>query len=45
MENRTRNISLRFRVTEQEQKQIERKMEQVGTNNLEAYLRKMAIDG
>jgi len=45
MENRTRSISLRFRVTEQEQKQIERKMEQVGTNNLEAYLRKMAIDG
>lgn len=45
MENRTRNISLRFRVTEQEQKQIEQKMEQAGTNNLEAYLRKMAIDG
>jgi hypothetical protein len=45
MENRTRSISLRFRVTEQEQKQIERKMEQTGTKNLEAYLRKMAIDG
>lgn len=45
MENRTRNISLRFRVTETEQKQIERKMEQAGTKNLEAYLRKMAIDG
>lgn len=45
MENRTRSISLRFRVTEQEQKQIEQKMEQAGTKNLEAYLRKMAIDG
>jgi hypothetical protein len=45
MEHRTRSISLRFRVTEQEQKQIERKMEQAGTKNLEAYLRKMAIDG
>lgn len=45
MENRTRSISLRFRVTEQEQKQIEQKMQQAGTQNLEAYLRKMAIDG
>lgn len=45
MENRKRNIRLRFRVTEGERELIETKMAQYGTTNMEAYLRKMAIDG
>ena len=43
--NRQREIQLKFRVTPEERKLIERKMEQLGTNNMAAYLRKMAIDG
>lgn len=34
-----------MRVTEQEREQIHQNMKQLGTTNLEAYLRKMAIDG
>lgn len=45
MANRKRNIEVRFRVTEQELDSIHTKMAQYGTNNLSAYLRKMAIDG
>lgn len=45
MANRKRNIEVRFRVTEQELDSIHAKMEQYGTHNLSAYLRKMAIDG
>lgn len=45
MDNRKRNIRLRFRVTEGERELIETKMAQYGTTNMEAYLRKMAIDG
>ena len=45
MANRKRNISIRFRVTPEEKALIEEKMTQVGTTNMEAYLRKMAIDG
>lgn len=45
MANRTRNIQLNFRVTEKERALIAQKMEQLGTRNTEAYLRKMAIDG
>ncbi len=45
MPNRTRPIQLLFCVTEQERWLIQRKMEQLGTRNMGAYLRKMAIDG
>ena len=45
MENRKRNIQIKFRVTEEERTLIEEKMKQVPTSNMEAYLRKMAIEG
>ena len=45
MKNRTRPVRIEFRVTEQEHQLIQRKMEQLGTKNMGAYLRKMAIDG
>ena len=45
MANRKRNVMVRFRVTPEEKALIEEKMTQVGTTNMEAYLRKMAIDG
>ena len=45
MANRKRNIMIRFRVTPEEKSMIEEKMMQVGTSNMEAYLRKMSIDG
>ena len=45
MKNRTRPVRIEFRVTEQEHQLIQKKMEQLGTKNIGAYLRKMAIDG
>ncbi len=42
---RTRPIRIEFCVAEQEKKLIESKMAQLGTRNMGAYLRKMAIDG
>lgn len=45
MEKRIREIQIKFRVTEQEHEAIMKKMVLVGTNNMGAYLRKMAIDG
>ena len=42
---RKRNIKLEFWVTPDEKEQIEQKMAELGTENLSAYLRKMAIDG
>ena len=45
MKNRTRPVRIEFRVTEQEHQLIPKKMEQLGTKNMGAYLRKMAIDG
>lgn len=44
-EKREREVQLKFRVTPEERKLIEQKMVLLGTNNLAAYLRKMAIDG
>ena len=44
-EKREREVQLKFRVTPEERQIIERKMALLGTNNLAAYLRKMAIDG
>ena len=45
MKNRTRPVRIEFRITEQERQLIQKKMEQLGTKNMGAYLRKMAIDG
>ena len=45
MSERTRPIRIEFCVTEQEKKLIQHKMAQLGTHNVGAYLRKMAIDG
>ena len=42
---RKRNVKLEFWVTPDEKEQIEQKMSELGTGNLSAYLRKMAIDG
>ena len=45
MAKRKREIVLRFRVTPEERSMIEAKMSQLGTSNMAAYLRKIAIDG
>ena len=45
MANLEREIQLKFRVTAEERALIEQKMEQLGTTNMAAYLRKMAADG
>ena len=45
MENRQREVQLKFRVTPEERSLIENKMSLLGTTNMAAYLRKMAIDG
>lgn len=45
MANRERELQLKFRVTPQERELIEQKMVQLGTRNMAAYLRKMALDG
>lgn len=45
MKNRKRNIQLKIWVTDEERKLIEYKMSLVPTNQIGAYLRKMAIDG
>lgn len=45
MKKRNRPIPIMFWVSEDERAQIEEKMAQLGTNNMSAYLRKIAIDG
>ena len=45
MANRTRPIRIEFCVSENEHRLIKAQMEQLGTKNMGAYLRKMAIDG
>ena len=45
MANRQREVQLKFRVTPEERSLIEDKMALLGTTNMAAYLRKMAIDG
>ena len=45
MANRTRPIRIEFCVSENEHQIIKSKMAQLGTNNMGAYLRKMAVDG
>ena len=45
MQNLKRSINMGFRVTEEEQQMIKRRMAQTNIRNLRAYLLKMAIDG
>ena len=45
MNGRKRTVQVKFYVTEEERKLIEEKMKLVPTNNMAAYLRKIAIDG
>ena len=45
MQKLKRNINMGFRVTEEEQKMIKRRMAQTNIRNHRAYLLKMAIDG
>mgnify|MGYP002773059798 FL=1 len=42
---RKRNIQIKFYVTEEEKQLIDKKMAQLPTQRIGAYLRKMAIDG
>jgi len=42
---RQREVQLKFRVSPEERTLIEAKMAQLGTTNMAAYLRKMALDG
>ena len=43
--NEGRTVGLFFKVSPEEMGLIEKKMEQAGTGNKRAYLRKMAVDG
>ncbi len=45
MKKRKRSIPILFYVSKEEQAQIEQKMALLGTGNMSAYLRKIAIDG
>ena len=45
MTNRKRQIPIIIMVNEREKALIEEKMRQLGTKNMGAYIRKMAIDG
>ena len=45
MAKRKRDVPLLFWVSPEEKALIQKKMEQIGTTNLSAYLSKMAIDG
>jgi len=42
---RTRDIDIKFRVTEKERDMIDRRMAQSGVKNRRAYLLRMAMDG
>ncbi len=44
-EKRKRRVKLMTRVTEEEYAQIQARMALVGTDNLSAFLRKLALDG
>lgn len=45
MAGRKRDIPIMVRLTPEEKKLIQQKMGEMGTTNMEAYFRKMAIDG
>ena len=42
---RPRNVNLAFRVSEEERKQIERRMAQAGMKNMRAFMVKQALEG
>ena len=44
MQNRTRNVQIKFWVTEEERNLIKQKMARLPTQRIGAYMRKMAID-
>lgn len=45
MNGRQRTVQIKFRVTEEERALIAQKMKLIPTDNMAAYLRKIAIDG
>ncbi|HBU12598.1 MAG TPA: plasmid mobilization relaxosome protein MobC [Clostridiales bacterium] len=45
MRNLHRNINIGFRVTEEEQELLHKRMNEVGISNLRAFLLKMALNG
>lgn len=45
MQNRTRNVQIKFWVTEEEKNLIKQKMALLPTQRIGAYMRKMAING
>ncbi len=45
MNGRQRTVQIKFRVTKEERALIEQKMKLIPTDNMAAYLRKIAIDG
>lgn len=45
MQNRARAVQIIIRVTPEEKELIQKKMEQLGTDNFSRYARKMLIDG
>ena len=45
MAGRKRDVPVMVRLTSQEKELILQKMQELGTTNMEAYFRKMAIDG
>ena len=40
-----RDVRITFRISPSEMERITMKMEEIGTNNVAAYARKMALDG
>jgi len=45
MTNRSRDVELKLFLSQEENELLAKKMEQVGTNNKSAYVRKMILDG
>ena len=45
MSGRKRKVQIKFRVTPEERALNEKRMAEIPTQNMEAYLRKMALDG
>ena len=45
MQNRKRNVQIKFWVTEEDRELIKLRMAQLPTQNIGAYMRKMAING
>ena len=45
MNGRKRTVQIKFRVTTEERALIEKRMAEVPTQNMEGYLRKMALEG